>query len=59
MVALTFRKTDWRTYTQEEKNTVACAVKMIQLLKVILDTPLLTKDGILTAEAKELAQREI
>ena len=47
-------KTDWRLFTQEEKNSVAAAVKQAQLLKKIIYTPLLTEDGVLTNEVKEL-----
>lgn len=54
LIRLTMIKTDWRLFTQEEKNSVAAAVKQAQLLKKIIDTPLLTEDGVLTNEVKEL-----
>lgn len=54
LIRLTMIKTDWRLFTQDEKNSVAAAVKQAQLLKKIIDTPLLTEDGVLTNEVKEL-----
>lgn len=54
LIRLAMIKTDWRLFTQDEKNSVAAAVKQAQLLKKIIDTPLLTEDGVLTNEVKEL-----
>lgn len=57
MKLVTLMKTDWREFSPEEKNVVAGAVKMIQLLKSILDCPLLTQDGELTVDAQGLAEQ--
>lgn len=55
MIKIVMRKTDWNLFSQEEKNTIAAAVKQAQLLKKIIDIPLLTENGILTTEAKEIS----
>lgn len=57
MVSIIERKTEWTTYTQEEKEQIAATVKLAKLVKGIIDTPLLTEDGILTAEVKQLIQK--
>ncbi|WP_410208536.1 hypothetical protein [Fusobacterium sp.] len=59
MSTIVFIKTEWSEFTQEEKNIVAGAVKMVQLLKKILNTPLLTNEGSLTEDAKLLAQQDL
>lgn len=48
------KKTNWELFSQIEKETVALAVKQIQLIKKIIDTPLLAKEGTLTPEIKEI-----
>ena len=40
--------------TVEEKNIVAAAVKSAQLVKAVIDTPLLSEDGLLTKEIRDL-----
>lgn len=55
MNIITMSKTDWRQFSQEEKNVVAGAVKMVQILKVILDCPLLTEKGEITTDALGLS----
>lgn len=52
-------KKDWRLYSQNEKEIVAIAVKQVQLLKKIIDTPLLSKEGLLTNEIKEIENIKI
>ena len=47
-------KTNWKEYTVEEKNIVAAAVKSAQLVKAVIDTPLLSEDGLLTKEIRDL-----
>lgn len=54
LIRITMSKTDWNVFTQEEKNSVAAAVKQAQLLKKIIDTPLLTENGVLTNEVKQI-----
>lgn len=54
MIKIIREKTNWDLFSQSEKETVAIAVKQIQLLKKIIDTPLLSKEGILTPEIKEI-----
>lgn len=54
LIRITMSKTDWNMFTQEEKNSVAAAVKQAQLLKKIIDTPLLTENGVLTNEVKQI-----
>lgn len=51
MINLTNIKTDWRTFTAEEKYLVATNVKLAQALKMLIDTPLLSNDGELTEES--------
>lgn len=52
-------KKDWRLYSQNEKEIVAIAVKQVQLLKKIIDTPILSKEGLLTNEIKEIENIKI
>lgn len=54
LIRITMSKKDWNVFTQEEKNSVAAAVKQAQLLKKIIDTPLLTENGVLTNEVKQI-----
>lgn len=39
---------DYQDYTQSQKGTVYAAVQFAQALKIVLETPILTKDGALT-----------
>lgn len=52
------KKTEWSQFTDEEKHTVAATLKLAQLLKEIIDTPLLNENGFLTREAKKLIQNK-
>lgn len=45
---------NWATFSSEEKKMVAISLKLAQLSKEIVMTPLLTNKGILTEEAKKL-----
>jgi hypothetical protein len=47
--------TDYSQYTQESKNIIACAASAAVTVKSILDTPVLTEDGNLTVESKNIA----
>ncbi|WP_368646188.1 hypothetical protein AB4027_04715 [Alkalibacterium putridalgicola] len=47
-------KTEWSAYTVKEKNVVASTTKAAQLVKALIDIPLLTDDGILTQEIRNL-----
>lgn len=51
-------KNNWKEFSIEEKQTVAAAIKSAQLVKAIIDTPLLTKDGILTKEIRDLQDNQ-
>lgn len=52
-------KTDWELYSQNEKEIIAMVVKQAQLLKKIIDTPLLSKEGVLTNEVKKIESIDI
>ena len=47
-------KRNWKLFSGQEKKTTAACLKLAQMIKVIIDTPLLTEDGILTKEIKEV-----
>jgi hypothetical protein len=47
------RGTDFQGYAQEEKATVLQGVKYIQLIKAMIDTNLLSEDGVLLPESKQ------
>lgn len=49
--------TDFRTYKPESKKKIAVAVVTAKSIKAVLDTPILTKDGDLTAESGEVEER--
>lgn len=49
------RGEDFRTYTLEEKQIVASSVAIAQAIKAVLDTPILTEEGVLTEESESLA----
>jgi len=46
---------DYSKYGQDSKKTVASAASIAVSIKSVLDTPLLTDDGLLTDESKETA----
>ncbi|WP_313530759.1 hypothetical protein [Anaerotignum sp.] len=54
MSSIIEKKTEWKLYSIEEKQQVAATVKQAILLKGIIDTPLLTEDGVLTKEIKRV-----
>lgn len=47
--------TDFSSYSADEKHTIAAAASMAGTVKAILDTPILTEDGKLTAESEKIA----
>ena len=48
--------TDFRTFSNDEKHTVAAAVSIAGAIKAVLDTPILTADGKLTEESAQIAK---
>ncbi len=52
--AIVAQKTDYRTFTDVEKNVVAASVSTAVAIKSILDTPLLSEEGRLTDESEKL-----
>ncbi len=44
---------DYRTYDEESKNVVASCASVAVAIKTVLDTPMLTDDGLLTDESEE------
>jgi hypothetical protein len=50
------RGVDWSAYQPEEKQTVAAAAAIAKAVKTVLDTPILTEDGKLTEESKQIAE---
>jgi arsenate reductase-like glutaredoxin family protein len=50
------RGTDFRTYTDDEKNTVAETMALAGAIKSILDTPILDKDGNLAPESDKIVE---
>ncbi|MFQ7001165.1 MAG: hypothetical protein ACLRRH_07555 [Clostridium sp.] len=49
---------DWKNLNKAEKDTVIVAMKAAQTLKSVIDIPLLTKDGVLTKEIKDILSKE-
>lgn len=47
---------DYRSYTETEKHVVAATASLAGTIKAVLDTPILTEDGQLTEESKEIAE---
>lgn len=46
-------KTDWHELTEDEKHSVAIAVKYAMAIKSFVDMPILTENGMLTKSAKD------
>lgn len=46
--------TDYSLYTDEQKNTVAAGLSTVVAIKAVLDTPILTEDGKLSSESKNI-----
>ena len=53
MEDLTNREVDWKRYSDQEKRLVAMSVKYAQVVKGMIDMPLLTEDGLLTSEVNK------
>ena len=51
------RSKNWKQDSNSEKNSVIAAMKNAQLVKGLIDIPLLTEDGILTKEIREVSAR--
>lgn len=54
MEELTSKEIDWKKYSDQEKRLVAMSVKYAQMVKGMIDMPLLTEDGVLTSEINEI-----
>ena len=54
--AIAAHSTDFHSFTDDEKHTVAAAVSIAGAIKAVLDTPILTKDGKLTEESAAIAE---
>lgn len=54
MEILVNRETKWEKYTRHEQELVAMAYKYAQIVKEMIDIPLLTQDGLLTSEIRNL-----
>ena len=52
-----YLKYNWQDFSQSQKETVFTAVKAAQLVKVIVDTPILDEDGTLTQAARSGVRR--
>ncbi len=47
-------ETEWSKYSQSEKYLVVAAMKTAQAVKTVLDVPLLTEDGVLTQDVRNV-----
>ena len=52
LAEISLEKNNWHELTMQEKNEVALAINYAFTIKALIDMPLLTKDGILSSEAK-------
>ena len=50
--------TDYSTYKDESKKSIAAVVSIVSSIKAVLDTAILTEDGALTEESEELLQEK-
>lgn len=50
---------DWNAFTLEQRQTVAAAVKLVQLIQVVIHTPALNAEGQFSEEGKNLLKSEI
>lgn len=48
------QKDDWRQYSDTEKKSTFAIFKTVQILKEVVEIPLLTEDGVLTKEINEI-----
>ncbi|OON99003.1 MAG: hypothetical protein ATN35_02645 [Epulopiscium sp. Nele67-Bin004] len=55
---LTSFETDWKLYDKDEKDLVFAIVKLAQIIKAILDTPILDEAGKLTKESEQVLSKE-
>lgn len=51
------RGTNFREYNQADKEVIAMALSTASAVKAVLDTPILTKDGSVTAESLEMYRK--
>lgn len=58
MKKVTERSLNWREYSDSEKEKVAAAVSMAQLVKKVIDIPLLTEEGVLTQDVRAINKDE-
>lgn len=49
---------NWKNLNKAEKDTVIVAMKAAQTLKAVIDIPLLTKDGVLTKDIKDILSKK-
>lgn len=49
--------TDYSQFSDQSKKTIAAAASTVSSIKAVLDTPILTDSGALTAESDELLQK--
>lgn len=54
MSKIVVQKTEWGTYTKDEKSVIASAMKTVQVVKKLVDMPLLTEDGVLTQDVRNI-----
>lgn len=45
---------DYNSYSEDEKETVAMTAAMARAIKTVLDTPILTEEGVVTDESKDV-----
>lgn len=59
MMEIVDKKKEWNDMSDEEKNKIMVALKTVQILKAMVDMPLLGEDGMLTKDICDiLSQRE-
>lgn len=49
--------TDYRLYSQDSKDTIMAAASSASSIKAVIDTPILTQEGSLTAESVAIAEK--
>lgn len=52
------RETEWKKYSTDDKNTIITAMKTVQAVKVIIDTPLLSENGVLTQDIRTVLENK-
>ena len=52
--AIAKQGTDFRNFTQEQKQTIASAASLAKAIKMVLDTPILDKNGKITSESNNI-----